>query len=403
VSALRGPRSVAELLPRPFADLTVADVRQLIAHVGEERETLYFERKRAVTAQSLAKSCAAFANTYGGLLLVGVEDAGDELVGVDAIGEPQVWVKDVLRAHVLPMPAFRARFLPLDDRAGRGLLLVLVEESSTTPHLLTRAGAIYVRNPGSSDPRPIGDQSLLLDLTTRGREARDLAGRRAHEALEHRWNSWRLYTLGLAPTGSQADVVRDLYRRPKDASLLREVTMIHELEPASSANMGEPSREWFTEVNWSLGRVALARHVLRSFPLEPERFLDGVVVDSDCVLQVQRCLLVADEHESHPEPRGPRPIGLDDALGVVPWFSEALRRGRELILSLGGHGDLRIALHVDTGGRFVFYAESRAKPAAHDFRVSYWARLEAEAERELALAEQLRQDLGRHIGAAPDR
>src|SRR5207249_1110110 len=52
-----------------------------------------------------SKSCAAFANTAGGLLLVGVADGSDELVGTEQeSAEAQVWVKDVLRGHLLPLP-----------------------------------------------------------------------------------------------------------------------------------------------------------------------------------------------------------------------------------------------------------------------------------------------------------
>src|SRR6266851_331385 len=56
-------RSVAELLPCPFADLTLADFGQIIADIGEERETLFFERKASVSGNTLAKACSAFANT----------------------------------------------------------------------------------------------------------------------------------------------------------------------------------------------------------------------------------------------------------------------------------------------------------------------------------------------------
>lgn len=113
-------RSIAELLPRRFADLTLDDVRSILAAVGEERESLFFERKAAITNRALAKACAAFANTLGGLLVVGVADENDELLGIDRpAGEVQLWVKDVLRSLVLPLPPFDARFLPLTGDSRR--------------------------------------------------------------------------------------------------------------------------------------------------------------------------------------------------------------------------------------------------------------------------------------------
>jgi hypothetical protein len=52
-------RSVAELLPTSFADLSLNDVAEIVRRVGEERETLFFERKAEASNASLAKSCAA--------------------------------------------------------------------------------------------------------------------------------------------------------------------------------------------------------------------------------------------------------------------------------------------------------------------------------------------------------
>ena len=60
-------RSVAELLPAEFDELTLEHVPDLLVRAGEERETIFFERKSSVSNESLAKACAAFANTLGGL------------------------------------------------------------------------------------------------------------------------------------------------------------------------------------------------------------------------------------------------------------------------------------------------------------------------------------------------
>src|SRR4051812_21123850 len=98
-------RSVAEILPHSFAELTLEDIAQIVADHREEGETLFFERKSEVSGNSLAKACSAFANTYGGLLIVGVADEEDTLVGIEPRAtEAQLWVKDTLRGLVLPMP-----------------------------------------------------------------------------------------------------------------------------------------------------------------------------------------------------------------------------------------------------------------------------------------------------------
>ncbi len=200
------PRSISELLPRPFDELQLADVETIAAARGEERETLFLALKETLAPDGIAKACAAFANTIGGLLVIGVADDGT-FPGIERpAGEPQLWVKDILRSRVLPLPPYTARWLPLAEGAEQGLLLVLVEESSTTPHLLLQRGAIYVRNPGSSDPVPIQDQQRLLDLLGRGREAQAGAVERAQiEAAAPRADQLSdLERLTLIPTGIQA-------------------------------------------------------------------------------------------------------------------------------------------------------------------------------------------------------
>jgi hypothetical protein len=331
------PRSVADLLPRPFDALTIDDVRKIVMSHSEEGESLFFARKVKTTSQTLAKSCAAFANTYGGLLVVGSEDDTNELVGIDRLAEPQVWVKDVLRHHVLPLPSFRARWIPLKKAKSHGVLLVLVEESSTTPHLLTRSGAIYVRNPGSSDPVPISDQVRLLELSRRGREARASALNRANEMLDHH-SRYPLFRLGLAPTGVASDAVRDIYEGHHQIDLLTDALALFDTgsERSSTAELSRPE--------WALRRVRLSRRVQRSFEHDPEVFLDTVVLDSDCDLLFERAL-IPERANSHPEPRGSRPLYLyEAAMGIIPWFRQALQNGRELIGRLGGHGDLRVCV-----------------------------------------------------------
>jgi hypothetical protein len=172
------PVSVAELPPRPFEDLTIEDVQQRVRDVlDEEGETLTLELKEdPADKSSIAKACTAFANTIGGLLVAGMSDDGALIGARPVAGEPQVWIKDILQPRVMPLPPFRARWL--DGPVG-GVLLVLVESSTSTPHILLRTGSIYVRSPGSSHPVPIRDQGTLLELIERARGARVEAERDA--------------------------------------------------------------------------------------------------------------------------------------------------------------------------------------------------------------------------------
>jgi hypothetical protein len=386
-------RSVSELLPRSFEDLTEDDIRRIVENVGSDRESLYFERKLKVTPDSLAKSCSAFANTFGGLLLIGVDDKTDELVGVDEVSEPQVWVKDVLRGNVIPLPPFRARWARLGG-GEKGMLLVLLEESSTTPHLLTRNGAIYVRNPASSDPVPVGDQGRLLELTRRGTEAREGASRAADQTASNRFHDFPLYTLAMAPTGLTHDAVRAVYEDSSGVVLLRRSTEFEDMSAETSTQIN------FTEPEWSLHSVELMRTVDRPFPLQPQSFMDVVRVESDGALQLQRCLLPGFGGEN-PEPRGPRPMDMTERFGIVPWFSAALKAGRDLLLELGAHGDLRIVFELDAGGRWIMFSSTRSIEAKRNsYTFKFWARVDAVPSDDDVLMTQFEHDFRRDLGLA---
>jgi Schlafen, AlbA_2 len=337
-------RSVSELLPRRFADLTLDDVAAIIQTIGEERETLFFERKASVNGNALAKACSAFANTYGGLLVVGVADDDDTLVGIEPLAtEAQLWVKDTLRGLVLPMPPFRGRWLPTDG--DRGLLLVLVEESATTPHLLTRSGAIYVRNPGSSDPVPIADQRRLLDLAGRGERAIAEAQASAHAALDlHPLERAFLFhadwepteTLVVAPAGISVDFEERLFDAQTPDMLSR--TKWGALENRESEGRRSVWGQHYVGAHRSKGTPLSHRY----------RAIEEAVL-------VTRAGAVAISRDYVWSTNDIRALGSLEDNELRSYFADALRVAREILVEYGCHGDLRLVYKLDPQERGVSF------------------------------------------------
>jgi hypothetical protein len=322
-----------------FAELTLEDVAQIIATIGEERETLFLERKAALSTNSLAKACSAFANTYGGLLVAGVADESDELTGMLPVAaEPQLWVKDTLRSLVLPLPPFRARWLPTEGE--RGLLLVLVEESSTTPHLLTRSGAIYVRNPGSSDPVPIADQVRLLELSKRGDEARIDAIGNARRALAVRASESAspMEIVGVAVTGVAANFEERLFA----ASTFDYLSLTTWGEQADTRRDGRLAA-------WAQHHVGVRR--VRMADLHPTRshVEEGVVVTRAGAVVIYRGFLLRDDDN---QSDGHTDTVTESELRAR--FEPSLRAAREILTEFGGHGDLRVAYRL-AGGHSIHF------------------------------------------------
>jgi hypothetical protein len=381
-------RSVAELIPRPFAELTLADVAEILSRVGEERESLFFERKASLSAAALAKSCAAFANTAGGLLLGGVGDDSDELVGMEQVsGEAQVWVKDVLRGHLLPLPPFRARWLPVAD--DRALLLVLVEASSTTPHLLTRNGAIYVRNPGSSDPVPISDQRRLLDLLERGGGARDVAVRDATRiaseapiVIPYVEAQYVPMTMALVPTGVAAWFESDLLERRASVERVGET-------------LGEDAASPYDHHQrlWEQHSVAVVRFLRPRFYSQRYERLHAIKVWGTGALMFHRAMLA--------EPEYPGDVGLrrEQVLELLKTDFDA---GRDLLLDLGAHGDLRFAYRIG-GGRSLYWSTEGRHELEHPIQVEDWTTLDFDEGDAAAFLDRVLAAIGRAMGVGPEQ
>jgi hypothetical protein len=80
------------------SDLTRGDLKNLI----QTGESSFLEFKHSVASpEKIAREIAAFANTKGGTILIGVEDNG-EIVGVESYYEEEFWLNQAAREECIP-------------------------------------------------------------------------------------------------------------------------------------------------------------------------------------------------------------------------------------------------------------------------------------------------------------
>ncbi|MDX2127968.1 MAG: ATP-binding protein [Chloroherpetonaceae bacterium] len=97
----------------------------------ESGESLQTEFKRLVhSSEKIAKSMVAFANTSGGIILIGVDD-DKRIVGVESEKEIEAVIEDAANFHT--EPTVRYQFDVIDFR-GRDLVMITVPESNHKPH-----------------------------------------------------------------------------------------------------------------------------------------------------------------------------------------------------------------------------------------------------------------------------
>lgn len=99
-------------------------------YLKNEKENLYFERKKAkISLQDLANEIASFANSNGGIIVVGITDDGKiegfNIYGKDKLNECQKVVTNYLKNT----PTYRMELLDIENEKGKmdNLLLFHIE------------------------------------------------------------------------------------------------------------------------------------------------------------------------------------------------------------------------------------------------------------------------------------
>jgi predicted HTH transcriptional regulator len=94
-------------------------------------ENLHTEFKRLVhSPQKIARSIAAFANTAGGVILIGVDD-DKRIIGIESEKETLEIIYDAVRFHIDPAPFIETH---VEEYKRRMVMLVEIPESTDKPH-----------------------------------------------------------------------------------------------------------------------------------------------------------------------------------------------------------------------------------------------------------------------------
>ncbi len=99
-----------------------------LIETGEDAHT---EFKRLVhSPEKIAKSICAFANTSGGVILIGVDD-DKRIVGIESEKETLEILHEATTRHISPSVTFETEVL---EYKGRDILAVIIEASAHKPH-----------------------------------------------------------------------------------------------------------------------------------------------------------------------------------------------------------------------------------------------------------------------------
>ena len=164
-----------------IADLTAPDLAVLKTVI----EGWHVEYKRTdVGTSRLAKAISSFANTYGGWLFLGIEEAGkgDPVAGsfpgipVVEVDTARQHIRQAAAQHLNPTPHFETKVIEgpcahIDLPEGNVVIVAHVPQSVTAPHI-HKDGRIYRRVGDSSEPKPETDRFAIDQLSERANRVR---------------------------------------------------------------------------------------------------------------------------------------------------------------------------------------------------------------------------------------
>lgn len=191
---------------KALADITWADLDALVSGAVAEGPSLEFKRTLSDAnggddrwirgddkisrhaKEELAEEIVAFANAYGGLLLLGIDEAaGGTAQTITPLPRCTDLAERLLRAigDIVdpPMPGFDVRAIPSPVGDGTGVIALRTSASNVAPHGYGEPPQTYVRRGTSATPMTMRDlQAVFWDARTR-RERTDQLRRAARSEL----------------------------------------------------------------------------------------------------------------------------------------------------------------------------------------------------------------------------
>jgi hypothetical protein len=157
-----------------ISDLEHQDLEEFCARFTENIRVEYKSTFDQNVKKKLPRVVSAFANAYGGVLIIGVKASNGvpekPIEGIDfADPEPRLTLENVCRENIFPeVPVYSK--LVQSSVAGKAFLVVEVSESPKAPHAIENSTQVYVRTGDSLNPTALANLELIERLLLRRRE-----------------------------------------------------------------------------------------------------------------------------------------------------------------------------------------------------------------------------------------
>jgi hypothetical protein len=177
--------------------ITAQHVREVCARFNEGLRVEYKGTLDANVRGQLPKIVASFANSQGGVLVVGIHTVnGVPQPPFDGFAPPPreefpLTVENICLQNIYP-PLIPRTHVVQSDVPNLVFLVIEVDESGESPHAIENSKKVYVRTGYAANPYDLAEVDLIIELMKRRREPlerRDrllkFAEQRSHQNVQH--------------------------------------------------------------------------------------------------------------------------------------------------------------------------------------------------------------------------
>jgi schlafen family protein len=164
------------LFPKPLDQLTHDDIVNFANRFDENIRVEYKSTFDKSVKDKIPKVVSSFANSQGGVLLLGINSNKGKAVppfdGIEetATEEPRLTIENICIQAINPPLAPHIQVVP-SRIAGRNFVVVEVESSAEAPHGLENNTKVYIRTGDASNPFTLADVPTVQRLLQRREEA----------------------------------------------------------------------------------------------------------------------------------------------------------------------------------------------------------------------------------------
>lgn len=178
------------IFTKPIDEVRYQDVIEFCKKLIPEGVHLDYKGDFPSGNEKLAKTIAAFANTWGGVLIIGVEDEDSKpkppFVGIQYRDKLHEKVEDIVFDHIRP-PIFGEIQVAPNEEKSKAFIVIRIPQSNDA-HVLNKDGAVYIRTGRSSRPEEVASPEQigwLMDRRKKSLELREWIRSKAEERFSN--------------------------------------------------------------------------------------------------------------------------------------------------------------------------------------------------------------------------